>query len=105
MLTRFKSWGIVWYLIIFATALPFYKKKMNVDERIELYLLILPLTYYFLVITPMYMFYLTKFIPSRLFSLRMALISNGCTSMLCRFCFFLLLYEYAASFSSRADLK
>ena len=57
MFGNFSSWGLLWYLVLIAFILPSALKRGSVERRIEWYLGILPVVYYFLVITPIYVFW------------------------------------------------
>ena len=63
MFLNFRSWGIMWVIIIIATVLNYRKDKRAYNSRVELYLLIIPIIYYFSIITPIYMFYTSNVHP------------------------------------------
>lgn len=52
MFTNYLSWGIVWIIIAIASLLSRKDKS-----KVKIYLLVIPLIYYFFIITPLYMFY------------------------------------------------
>lgn len=57
MCKNYNSWGIIWIIIAITMGLKYGQDEKIYNPRVERYLLIIPLAYYFLVITPIYMMY------------------------------------------------
>ncbi|NQU99446.1 MAG: glycosyltransferase family 39 protein [Parcubacteria group bacterium] len=63
MFLNFRSWGIIWIIVVIAMTLNYRQDKKIYSPRIEMYLLIIPIIYYFLILTPIYMFYIAELYP------------------------------------------
>jgi len=63
MFTNLRSWGIIWPIVIMTIFINFKQKQTKYYPMLEKYLLAVPLVYYFLILTPIYMFYNIKVYP------------------------------------------
>ena len=63
MFKNYRSWGIIWIIVVIAMTLNYRQDKKIYSPRIEMYLLIIPIIYYFLILTPIYMFYIAELCP------------------------------------------
>lgn len=63
MFMRYNYWGLTWIMVIIALMLNFKKPTNVYNPRLEIYLLITPIIYYFFVLTPIYVAYIPNVSP------------------------------------------